>query len=118
VAADVSAARLEGAVAWISGYLLGGQRRSNPFVFSVISMIKDKFDSPASSLTACRSAKPSSKDEGVKVDGSVEKITLTPVRDGKTKSTRGYETRIKAFGLAVVLAVLALSGGLVWWAFS
>jgi hypothetical protein len=34
------------------------------------------------------------------------------------KSARAYETRIKAFGLAVVLAVLALSGGLVWWAFS
>ncbi|HTC13889.1 MAG TPA: hypothetical protein VK692_06695 [Chthoniobacterales bacterium] len=54
----------------------------------------------------------------MKVDGSVENITLTPVRDGKKKSPRAYETRIKAFGLAVVLAVLALSGGLVWWAFS
>ncbi len=54
----------------------------------------------------------------MKVDGSIEIITLTPVRDGKMKSPRGYETRIKAFGVAVVLAVLALSGGLVWWAFS
>ncbi len=34
------------------------------------------------------------------------------------KSLRGYETRIKALGVAVVLAVLALSGGLVWWALS
>jgi hypothetical protein len=66
----------------------------------------------------CRSATPFSKREGVKVDGSVEIITLTPVRDGKMNSPRGHETRIKAFGVAVVLAVLALSGGLVWWAFS
>jgi hypothetical protein len=61
---------------------------------------------------------PFSKGEGVKVDGSVEMITLTPVKDGKMKSPRGYETRIKAVGVAVVLAVLALSGGLVWWALS
>jgi hypothetical protein len=61
---------------------------------------------------------PFSKGEGVKVDGPVEIITLTLVRDGKMKSPRGYETRIKAFGVAVVLAVLAISGGLVWWAFS
>ena len=54
----------------------------------------------------------------MKVDGSVKIITLTPVRDGKMKSPRGYETRIKAVGVAVVLAVLALSGGLVWWALS
>jgi hypothetical protein len=54
----------------------------------------------------------------VKVDGFVENITLTSVRDGKMKSPRAYEARIKAFGVAVVLAVLALSGGFVWWAFS
>jgi hypothetical protein len=54
----------------------------------------------------------------VKVGGSVEIIILTPVRDGKMKPPRGYETRIKAFGVALVLAVLALSGGLVWWAFN
>ena len=54
----------------------------------------------------------------MKVDGSVEEITLTLVRDGKMKSAREYETRIRALGVAVVLAVLALSGGLVWWAFS
>jgi hypothetical protein len=66
----------------------------------------------------CRSATPFSKGEGVKVDGSVENIILTPVRDGKMKSPPGYETRIKAFGVAMVLAALALSGGLVWWAFS
>ena len=34
------------------------------------------------------------------------------------KSARDYETRIRAIGLMVVLALLALSGGLVWWAFS
>ena len=66
----------------------------------------------------CRSATPFSKSEGVKVDGSVKIITLTPVRDGQMKSPRGHETRIKAVGVAVVLAVLALSGGLVWWALS
>jgi hypothetical protein len=54
----------------------------------------------------------------VKVNESVESIILTPVRDGKMKSPRGYETRSKAFGMAVVRAVLALSGGLVWWALS
>ena len=34
------------------------------------------------------------------------------------KSPRDYETRIKAIGLLAFLALLALSGGLVWWAFS
>jgi hypothetical protein len=34
------------------------------------------------------------------------------------KPARDSETRIKAVGLMVVLALLALSGGLVWWAFS
>ena len=61
---------------------------------------------------------PFSKGEGVKVDGSVEMITLTPAKDGKMKSPRGYETRIKALGVAVVLAVMAFSGWLVWWAFN
>jgi hypothetical protein len=60
----------------------------------------------------------SSKDVSVKVDESVEHITLTPVRDRKIKSRDDYETRVKAVGLIIVLALLALSGGLVWWAFS
>jgi hypothetical protein len=60
----------------------------------------------------------SSKDVSVKVDESVEHITLTPVRDRKIKSRDDYETRVKAVGLMIVLALLALSGGLVWWAFS
>jgi hypothetical protein len=34
------------------------------------------------------------------------------------KSARDYETRIKAVGWMVILVLLALSGGLVWWAFS
>jgi hypothetical protein len=99
------------------GNLRSRQRRDNPFVFSAISMIKGTFASrhPVLRLSVSNT---SSKDEGVKVDGSVENITLTPVRDGKIKFPRRYETRIKAFGVAVVLAVLALSGGLVWWAFS
>jgi hypothetical protein len=60
----------------------------------------------------------SSKDVSVKVDESVEHITLTPVRDHKIKAPDDYETRVKAVGLMIVLALLALSGGLVWWAFS
>jgi hypothetical protein len=52
------------------------------------------------------------------IEDTIENITLTPVRDGKLNSDRAYETRIKAVALMVVLAVLALSGGLVWWAFS
>jgi hypothetical protein len=60
----------------------------------------------------------SSNGVSVKVDELVEHITLTAVRDEKIKSAGDYETRVKAFGLMVVLALLALSGGLVWWAFS
>jgi hypothetical protein len=33
-------------------------------------------------------------------------------------SIRIDEKRIKAVGLMAILALLALSGGLVWWAFS
>jgi len=51
-------------------------------------------------------------------DGPAEEIVLTPVRDEEIDSTRNSEKRIQRIGLLVVLSLLSLSGGLVWWALS